>query len=79
MLNSCEFKNKVVYLQYKIRDSNNQLKIKDMTLKEKVAARLIKNGNNPEEVKKMVDKHFEYAASTYVTVRTIAECIRTIY
>ena len=38
MLNSCEFRNKVVYLYYKIRDSNNQKKIKDMTLKEKVTA-----------------------------------------
>ena len=50
-----------------------------MTLKEKVTARLIKNGNNPMEVEKMVDKHFEYASSTHGTVRTIAECIRTIY
>ena len=50
-----------------------------MTLKEKVTARLIKNGNNPEDVKKMVDKHFEYASANYETVRAIAECIRTIY
>ncbi|MDD2475840.1 MAG: hypothetical protein PHI32_08010 [Dysgonamonadaceae bacterium] len=50
-----------------------------MTLKEKVTARLIKHGNNPIEVEKMVDKHFEYAAATYGTVRTIAECISTIY
>ena len=50
-----------------------------MTLKEKVTARLIKWGNNPKEVKEMVDKHFEYASSTYTKVSTIAECIRIIY
>jgi hypothetical protein len=50
-----------------------------MTLKEKVTARLIKWGNNPEEVKEMVDKHFEYAAANFETVKGIAECIRTIY
>ena len=50
-----------------------------MTLKEKVTARLIKNGNNPEDVKKMVDKHFEYAVANYETVSTIAKCIRVIY
>ena len=61
------------------RDNNNRLKNRVMTLKEKVTARLIKNGNNPEDVSKMVNKHFEYASSNYGTVRTIAECIRIIY
>ncbi len=50
-----------------------------MTLKEKVTARLIKNGNNPEDVKKMVDKHFEYASSVYKSVSEISQCIRVIY
>ena len=50
-----------------------------MTLKEKVTARLIKNGNNPLDVEKMVNEHFEYASSTYKTVKSISECIRTIY
>ena len=62
-----------------IRDSNNQLKIKVMTLKEKVIARLIKWGNNPEDVKKMVDKHFEYASRTYKSVSEISQCIRILY
>jgi hypothetical protein len=48
-------------------------------LKKKVIAKLITYGNNAEEVKIMVAKHFEYAASNYKTVKTICECIRTIY
>ena len=48
-------------------------------LKEKVTAKLIKNGNNIEDVKEMVELHFEYASSKYNTVKTISECIRTIY
>ena len=48
-------------------------------LKDKVIARLIKNGNNPEDVKKMVDKHFDYASKHYGTEKAIAEAIRTIY
>jgi hypothetical protein len=48
-------------------------------LKNKVIAKLIKCGNNVEDVKEMVAEHFEYASSKYFTVRTIAECIRTIY
>ena len=50
-----------------------------MTLKEKVTARLIKYGNNPIEVKKMVDKHFEYASRAYKSVSEISQCIRVIY
>jgi hypothetical protein len=50
-----------------------------MTLREKVTARLIKNGNSPEDVIKMVNEHFEYVSSTYTKVSTIAEYIRTIY
>jgi hypothetical protein len=54
-------------------------KDKKLKLKEEVIAKLIKNGNNPEDAKKMVEKHFEYASGTYDTVKTIAEAIRTIY
>ncbi|MBT7493577.1 MAG: hypothetical protein HN704_18410 [Bacteroidetes bacterium] len=39
----------------------------------------IKNGNNIEDVKEMIELHFEYASSKYNTVKTISECIRTIY
>jgi len=48
-------------------------------LKESVIAKLIKNGNNTNEVIKMVELHFEYASSTYKTVKSIAECIKAIY
>ena len=48
-------------------------------LRNKVEAKLIKNGNNVEDVKKMMNEHFEYASSTYSTVNSIAECIITIY
>jgi hypothetical protein len=48
-------------------------------LKNKVIAKLIADGNNIKDVNIMVAKHFEYAASHYLTVKTISECIRTIY
>ena len=48
-------------------------------LRKKVQERLIKNGNNVNDVKEMMDLHFEYATSKYSTVKSIAECIRTIY
>ena len=48
-------------------------------MKNKVIAKLISNGNNSEDVQKMVAIHFEYASSKYSTVKTISECIRTIY
>jgi len=49
------------------------------TLKNKVIAKLIKDGNNKEDVETMVKKHFAYASEQYSTVKYIAECIRTIY
>jgi hypothetical protein len=49
------------------------------TLRNKVEARLIKSGNNVNDVKEMMNLHFEYASSRYSTVKTISECIRTIY
>ena len=48
-------------------------------IKSKVESKLIKSGNNIEDVKEMLDLHFEYASSKYNTVKQIAECIRTIY
>jgi len=53
--------------------------MKTAELKNKVIAKLITGGNNVEDVNNMVAKHFEYAASKYSTVKTICECIRTIY
>jgi len=49
------------------------------TLKDKVIDRLIANGNNKNDVIKMVEKHFDYASKKYTSVRQICECIRTIY
>jgi len=48
-------------------------------LKNKVEQRLIKNGNNINDVKKMIELHFEYASKTYKGVKRISECISTIY
>jgi hypothetical protein len=51
-------------------------------LKEKVKARLIKNGNNVNNVNnvnKMMALHFEYASNMYSSVKAISECIRIIY
>lgn len=53
--------------------------MKTTTLRNKVEAKLIKNGNNVNDVKEMMAEHFDYAASQYTTVNKIAECIRTIY
>ena len=49
------------------------------TVEEKVTAMLLKHGNNPEDVRKMVGKHFESAYKKYSTVSSMAEFIRTIY
>ena len=49
------------------------------TLKNKVIAKLISNGNNENDVLKMVELHFDYASKNYSTVKAISECIRTIY
>ena len=48
-------------------------------LRNKVEARLIKGGNNVDDVKEMMSIHFDYASSKYSTVKTISECIRKIY
>lgn len=48
-------------------------------VKNKVIAQLIKWGNNEIEVIEMVEMHFDYASKQYSSVKTIAECIRTIY
>lgn len=48
-------------------------------LKDTVRSLLIKWGNNPAEVEKMLLKEYEWAASKYSSARTIAEAIRTTY
>lgn len=48
-------------------------------LRTKVETRLIKNGNNINDVKEMMSLHFDYASSKYNTVKAVSECIRTIY
>lgn len=53
--------------------------IKSSDLKNKVISQLIKWGNNENDVKKMVDLHFDYASKKYPTLKTICICIRTIY
>ena len=62
-----------LYLHYKIKTMTNT------NLKNKVISQLIKWGNNENEVIKMVELHFDYAVSKYSTLKTICECIRTIY
>ena len=48
-------------------------------LRNKVEAKLIKCGNNVDDVKNMLDLHFELAASKFNNVSKIASWIRTIY
>lgn len=50
------------------------------TLKNKVISKLEKWGNNPEEVKTMVDLHFEQGSRLFESnVKSIAEFIRMVY
>lgn len=53
--------------------------MKTETLKKKVEAQLVKWGNNPEEVKEMMELHFNDAAKMYTSARTIAKYVRTVY
>ena len=53
--------------------------MKTQELKNKVVNQLVKLGNNEIEVNKMVELYFDYASKHYSSVKTIAECIRTIY
>ena len=48
-------------------------------LRNRVEAKLIKGGNNIQDVSKMMDLHFDYASKHYTTLKSITECIRTIY
>ena len=52
--------------------------MKSETLLKRVEANLLKY-NNPSEVQKMIETHFEYASRKYTTVKSICECIVTIY
>ena len=53
--------------------------MKNLSKIEKVTAQLLKWGNNENDVKEMVSKHFESASKNYSSVSTIANYIRTIY
>lgn len=55
------------------------MKMENSNLKNKVIKKLIKWGNNENNVIKMVELHFDYASKQYSTVTAICECIRTIY
>ena len=63
------------YKQFKTK----KMKATTEHTKNVVIAKLISWGNNEETVKDMVEKHFRYAFEHYATVKTIAECIKTIY
>lgn len=41
----------------------------------KVEKMLIKRGNNPQDVKEMMDKNFDYTYKTYSTASNIATAI----
>jgi len=53
--------------------------MKIQVLKNKVETMLIKNGNNIDDVKEMIDLYFEQASKNFSSVRVISEYIRTIY
>jgi hypothetical protein len=48
-------------------------------LKAQVIEKLISLGNNPDEVKKMVEQEFEYVSKKYTGVSKIAEVISSLY
>lgn len=52
--------------------------MKSETLRNKVEAKLLKC-NNADSVAQMMAAHFEYASRKYTTVKSICECIVTIY
>jgi len=56
-------------------------KEKEFHSKEKLIERLISQGNNPDDVKKMVNKYYDYVKRVYPnsTLKEVAEVIRTIY
>ena len=60
-----------------VRQMSAKMKNADDT-KDKVRALLIKWGNNSADVEKLLTKNYEWAASRYDSVRTIAEAVRTV-
>jgi len=44
-------------------------------LRNQVIDKLIRDGCNPDEARRMVLKYYEYAARKYKTIKTISECI----
>ena len=58
---------------------NKQIEIMKNTLRNKVIAKLIKSGNNVNDVNEMVNIHFDQASKNYSSVNTIAQYIRTVY
>jgi hypothetical protein len=46
-----------------------------LTEKQKVIARLIKIGNNPERAEEMTNEHYEYVSKYYSGVAKMAEVI----
>lgn len=64
---------------YNIIITQKDTTMKNETLKNKVEAKLVKWGNNANDVKEMIALHFEQASKNYSTVNAIAEYIRTVY
>lgn len=62
-----------------IKNIIRQVENDSIILKSRVIEKLISNGNNKNDVSKMVESHFDYAAKYYNTVKSISECIRSIY
>lgn len=48
-------------------------------VKAKVIVRLLNAGNNENDIKLMIKRHFDYAFEHYNSVKSIAEAIRAIY
>lgn len=49
------------------------------TLKNKVRANLIKNGNSEKVADQLIKDGFDYASRKYSSVKTISECLVTCF
>lgn len=53
--------------------------MKAIPTQQQVLDRLISKGQNENTARKLINKNYDYAVSHYSTMKTICECIVTIY
>jgi hypothetical protein len=53
--------------------------MKAIPTQQQVLDRLISKGQNENTARQLINKNYDYAVSHYSTMKTICECIVTIY